>query len=958
MDRLKELRQVGRRLLPNYIDAMAVDNPRKLAFIQAVSLHPPARFDITYQDLSNLINRLAWWLAESLHGKARDLLLLSPRNSVPIHKHLIKVTGASAIIYDTLFSAAATELTTLQNIHASSEAFVMFHTSGSTGMPKPVTSVHAAVAASDNLRRLYSEKTHRVSKHRVLESASSIYNGCPLFHAAGVDGVNYMLLGGTVVILGPPNQPSSPQMFRDILHMTKVEGVMLPPLLIDHIAEEPTLVDEVSKLKFVAYGGGPASQKAGDLLSLNVLILNMCGSSECCIFGNYVTEPENWEWFHYAPEMGISWEPVDGDDNSSDLYEMIIRRGDFPQKQAIFANFPELDEWHTKDIYRRHPRIPYYYKYHSRKDDVIVFSTGEKTNPIDVEAHISSLPGINASMVVGLKRPYPILLIELAASACLDSILPAIHQALEEVNEWSMKYAQIHRGDILLASPDKPFARTAKGNISRNQTNKLYEAEIQAHYDSAEAPDQEFHMQLDRSTDEALATSIADMVGSLTGVKDLGVEVDFFASGLDSRQVQMLAAALFRDFDGKKDIQFLRNAVYMNPTARGLVDHIHSNTEDVADTFDSLFQKYSSMLPQPPKPPTVLNKNHHVLVTGTTGFVGSFILQTLLQRPDVTEITCINRRIPDVKLDATVVNYLQGDLSRPLFNLSEKEYRRLSTVTEVIHCQWPVTFNLPLALFEPQIAGIANLVQMAYDSPTNPRIVFISSIATIQADDSLEYAQGGYGQSKLLASRLLDHAAVASGVQSAVCRVGQVSGPVKGAGVWPERDWFPTLLKASKTMGVLPKSLGRFDGVDWLPVDFLSEALVALALDGEDGESGRATSRVEYFHFVNPSVSSYADLVPIILRRLRNSRDIELVDTLAEWNERLASWTPAGEISEDLSMMAAKALLEFYQSLADLNQPTVVLDTSLTVEKLPSLKDAGAVNEQWMELWLDQWDFE
>ncbi|CBF83739.1 hypothetical protein AN2924.2 [Aspergillus nidulans FGSC A4] len=982
MSRLKESKQAGRRLLLNYIDAVAAVNPTKVVFTQIISFDPPVQYDLTYQELASIVNRQAWWLAECLHGKARDvtiayvgpsdarhlilslaavragsrLLLLSPRNSVAIHEHLIKETQSAAILYDSSFSTAITELTSLSQItavqapglvdllsdttlaneypygdtfkDASDKPLVVFHTSGSTGMPKPVTFVHSALAAVDSLRELYSEDSYRVSVHRVIDAVEATYNGCPLFHTAGFVVSFFLVFSGCVTVIGPPDQPSSPQMFKQILHSTHTQGALLPPLVIDQIAEEPAMVEEAAKLKFLTYGGGSVSRAAGDLLSKRTNLINVLGSSECGLIGAYMTEPEHWDWFHFAEkEMGIKWEPVDEAKEKPEFFEMVLRREELPQKQAVFANFPDLDEWHMRDIFYRHPTIPYYYKYQSRKDDVIVFSTGEKTNPIDVEAGINSLPGVAASLVVGHKRPYPVLLVELAASATVDDTLPDIHRVLEELNKLSMKYAQIHRGDVLFAEPEKPFVRTPKGTINRSQTNKLYAEEIEALYSSAtEIPDQALQARLDPSTDETLTESIAAMVGDLTEVKDLGISDDFFASGLDSRQVQILAATLARSLPDQKDVLFLRNAVYMNPTASGLVNYIRRNaTEDVSATLDALFEKYEAI--------------------------------RALAYPVTNE---------------------------PLLGLHEEAYTHLvSTVTEVIHCQWPVTFNLPLALFEPQFAGIVNLVQLAYDSQQNARIIFLSSIATIQGWDKgtpvpeapldlIKYTQGGYGQSKMLASKLLGQAVATSGVHSAVCRVGQVGGPIHGDGKWPERDWFPTLLRASEVMGVLPNSIGHFDDVDWLPVDSLSAALVTLALDLDDldtEQTGPKTNKgAAYYHFTNPSVSSYPELIPAITRHLANGTStmkLELVDTLAEWTERLAAWTPTSNGTDsgeskavESYMTAATALLEFYQGLAsNLDQPNVMLDTTLTTGKIPYLTTVGAVNESWIELWLDQWGF-
>lgn len=69
-----------------------------------------------------------------------------------------------------------------------------------------------------------------------------------------------MMLSGSVLIIGPPGQPSGPQMFKQMLHATRPESVLLPPLVVDQIAQEPAMVKEASKLKMLAFGGGRSSQ--------------------------------------------------------------------------------------------------------------------------------------------------------------------------------------------------------------------------------------------------------------------------------------------------------------------------------------------------------------------------------------------------------------------------------------------------------------------------------------------------------------------------------------------------------------------------------------------------------------------------------------------------------------------------------------------------------------------------
>ncbi len=51
----------------------------------------------------------------------------------------------------------------------------------------------------------------------------------------------------------------------------------------------------------------------------------------------------------------------------------------------------------------------------------------------------------------------------------------------------------------------------------------------------------------------------------------------------------------------------------------------------------------------------------------------------------------------------------------------------------------------------------------------------------------------GYGESKYVAEQLLERAGKTSGVAAAVCRVGQLAGPVVKQGVWNKQEWLPSV---------------------------------------------------------------------------------------------------------------------------------------------------------------------
>ncbi|KAK3933665.1 hypothetical protein QBC46DRAFT_275326, partial [Diplogelasinospora grovesii] len=90
--------------------------------------------------------------------------------------------------------------------------------------------------------------------------------------------------------------------------------------------------------------------------------------------------------------------------------------------------------------------------------------------------------------------------------------------------------------------------------------------------------------------------------------------------------------------------------------------------------------------------------------------------------------------------------------------------------------------------------------------------------------------------------------------------VGQIAGPVHGGGVWPPREWFPTLLRASQHIGALPSTLGRHNDIDWIPVDILSQIIVEIAeyVIGRPARTGASM----VFNIANPETVPFESLLP------------------------------------------------------------------------------------------------
>ena len=205
--------------------------------------------------------------------------------------------------------------------------------------------------------------------------------------------------------------------------------------------------------------------------------------------------------------------------------------------------------------------------------------------------------------------------------------------------------------------------------------------------------------------------------------------------------------------------------------------------------------------------------------------------------------------------------------------------------------------------------------------------------------------QMGYAESKYVSERLLDEASRVSGVPTAICRVGQVAGPTSGKGSWREGEWFPSLIRSSFELGVLPKDLGPMEMVDWVPVDLLAKSLTELFVQ-RPHDTSQSTSQV--YHLVNPTQTTYNALLPSILSHFPEQPKLL----------SLSEWLAAVEGEQDLQKNPAGKLIDFYKGMVEVGEAgkkMVVLDTARTKEKSEVLRVMEGVKGSWLEGWMRGW---
>ena len=289
----------------------------------------------------------------------------------------------------------------------------------------------------------------------------------------------------------------------------------------------------------------------------------------------------------------------------------------------------------------------------------------------------------------------------------------------------------------------------------------------------------------------------------------------------------------------------------------------------------------------------------------------------------------------------------------------------LKTVTNIIHGAWQVDFNLMVESFSLHIAGVRSLVNFSALSTWGAEVFFLSSVGAVANWQALSglprnipeetFADWrvpddtGYAQSKFISECLLDVASKESGIPSVICRIGQIAGPTGQTGVWPKQEWLPSLIRSSKHIGKLPKSLGRLDVIDWVPVNLVAQCILELAIRSR---SKRRGSGALVYHVINPERSTWLELLPCAERLL----GIQETVPLEAWLEALRE---SASQTADLTQNPGVKLLEFFNSLgtSDRSVGSVNLSTIHTMEMSKTLMELEPVRSEWLENWIRQWGF-
>lgn len=974
-------------------------------------------------------------------------LLLSTRNSLVANQHLLRSTSCSVLVdgserktlcnlineldvscpeverwhIDPIWDVFSSDpvVPYIQNESyeiLENRTALVIHSSGTTGLPKPVRITHGYLATLFYMQTLPIPEGRETAQLFIrLKGQLRLMSG-PLFHFIGLVCIAECIFYRTPFLLAP-DRPLTTDLFSDIMSLsTPPKWGLVSAFVLEEISASEKGRRALSKLSAVNFGGSPLAQAAGNIISKLIPIHPLYGSSEAAYTANLRCEdPADWNY--------IEWNPADGtrmEDAGDGLCALVLPRMQTRRCQGIFHTDPDLTEYRTGDLFREHASKPGLWRYQGRGDDIIVLSNGEKFNPTDAEKLIESHPLVKHAAILGQDRFQASLLVQpqwddLPTDWNLKWLHETLRPVVEEANVILPGHGKLFYSHIAFAEEDKPFALSPKGTLRRREIAKLYQPVIDGLYTPESIVPQyvvpESAAQLPKLEGSGLEETerwVRDVIAHIISIKDIDLDDGIVALGMDSLQLVRLVQILQDTTDGMNELVHRRHwtsaFIYQLETSRRIAG--------------SFYHQLSGKTPDEESKETVLaredvlkkctweqakylgNGGTQVILTGSTGELGSFMLNQLLQDPSITRVVCLNRSSDAAErqiqtfrqkklssfwlTETTRVEFKESRLHDSYLGLGEEEYIALQRdISIIIHNAWPVNFNASLASFEPHLAGVRRLLNFAEQSARQPEFHFISSVSTVTGqsldlgDLVLEKSQNvssvlpqGYAESKYIAERLCEISSKCSGAKIAIHRVGQLGGPSNSAsGMWNTRDWFPCLIKSSLTMQMLPDSLGPMQ-VDWLAIvsilnigvgsyrssrsklTIFQDTAADVILEIIDSRRAQPPPPLTVYHITNPNAIGWKEIAPLFAKACR-AQIVSLDVWLKNVKERAFGSESNGN---DLRDLPATQLLDFFAMLlGGAGQARPRVDASNAKKDSSILSELGPVDARMVAIWLDQW---
>ncbi|KZN33823.1 non-ribosomal peptide synthetase [Pseudoalteromonas luteoviolacea] len=531
------------------------------------------------------------------------------------------------------------------------------------------------------------------------------------------------------------------------------------------------------------------------------------------------------------------------------------------------------DEQKTAELFIKHPhtgeRLYRSGDLGCIMDDGIIAIQGREDGQIKINGHRIELGEIE-STIAQHPTVKSVAVVNLSTDGNLAAAL-----VLEEVADKEMVFSEL--GSLLNNKLPKymlPAHYFSLDALPLSQNSKVDRKHLKTQLTQLQ---QQLSTQFEAPLDNHVEQTVAQIWRDLLEVTDISRHDDFFQLGGTSlNAINLLSAFLAAGFDADIDLIF-NNAVFSemsqalakaNEAKQAWLDSIDLN-EMAAQALSGLAEALPYDSDSEPKT---------VLLTGSTGYLGSYVLREILEKSDY-HIVCLMRcddiqhgfsRLAQASAEKGLstdipqerIQVISGTMSETHFGLCDSDYQALSAQVDVIiHNASIINLMDPLsALYPTNVEGAREIIRLASSHQVKP-VHYISTIGVhhaLPADVPQPVVEQThvvpwrevdltYEQSKIMAETLFTEAR-RHGIPVNILRPGTITWATTEA-PFINDDAFLKFYRACLNIHAYPASELA---VNIVPVDYVATCITAI-LKGATGQNSN-------FHLVSDQSTEVAQV--------------------------------------------------------------------------------------------------
>lgn len=343
----------------------------------------------------------------------------------------------------------------------------ILHSSGSTGLPKPIYLSH---------RRLMMKIPP--------PKGQSEFNTFPFFHGYGSWAVVHGMMDRKTIYMYNPNSPVTAHYVIEVVNFVRPDVLHVVPYTMELLAQTAKGIDAMKRCQRVVFSGSGAPDDLGDdLVAKGVNLEAFWGATEIGGLGNSFNRApgdNSWDYIRIPPPVAkYIWMKPLGDDTYECVYldgleALVASNSDDPPKS-----------FHSKDIFVKHPKMDAW-KHIGRLDDRLTLLNGEKVLPVPMEGRIRQDSLIRECCIFGTGKSIPGIFVfrnddsrDMSDEDFIDAIWPTVQKA----NAKAESFSQISKETIVPFGAEVDYPTTDKESIKRSQVYRVFAKAMETMYE-------------------------------------------------------------------------------------------------------------------------------------------------------------------------------------------------------------------------------------------------------------------------------------------------------------------------------------------------------------------------------------------------------------------------------------------------------------------------------------------